>query len=149
MERFEREELKKATRSVLTHPIKVRLEDVDAAGIVFFAQFFHWVHEAYEEFLAQAGNPLPEVLEKARWAAPIRHTEADYRAPVRFGDRLEVQLVLARVAESEITLGWKVLRIDGKLCATIQTVHTFVTVREFQRTVVPPGVVGALKPILG
>jgi YbgC/YbaW family acyl-CoA thioester hydrolase len=127
--------------------VDVRFQDIDAAGIVFFSRFFEYAHAAYETFLAENGFPLARVLKEGQWAAPLRHVEADYRAPVRFGEQLGVQLVLAYVQESEITLGFRIVRVDAKVCATVQTVHTFVSPRDFQRREVPSGLVRALEPI--
>ena len=137
MEIIDRNDLKNAETSAFVLPIAVRFHDVDAAGIVFFARFFEYAHLAYEAFLEEAGLGLPEVLRDGKWAAPIRHAEADYRAPVRYGDKLEVHLARALVAKTEMTLGWRIVREDGKLCATIQTVHTFVNPADFQRRAVP------------
>ncbi len=147
MKLFNRQELKEASYPLFEHTLDVRFQDVDAAGIVFFARFFDYVHVTYEMFLAQAGYPLADVLREGKWAAPLRHVEADYRAPVRYGEQLGVQLVLAYLLESEVTLGFRVIRPDAKVCATVQTVHTFVSPRDFQRRHVPSGLVRALEPI--
>lgn len=147
MKLFDRHELKEASSPLFEYSVRARFQDVDAAGIVFFARFFEYVHEAYESFLHAHGFPLDVVLKEGKWAAPLRHAEADYRAPVRHGEQLFVQLVLAYVLESEITLGFRVVRGDSKVCATVQTVHTFVSPRDFQWCPVPSGLVSALQPI--
>jgi YbgC/YbaW family acyl-CoA thioester hydrolase len=144
MDRFERNDLLSAARVAFTAPVEVRFQDVDAAGLVFFARFFEYVHGAYEQFLASVGQALPDVLREGRWAAPLRHVEADYRAPVRYGEEIEVQLVRAAVQPSEIALGWRVCRRDGKVCVLLQTVHTFLNPRDFQRRAVPAEIREAL-----
>ena len=148
MKLLDRKQLFEAGPPLFQIPVDVRFQDIDAAGIVFFARIFDYAHFAYERFLAHVGFPLPTVLREGQFAAPLRHAEADYRAPIRYGDELRIELVLALVTDSELTLGFRVVRGDGKVCAVVQTVHTFVSPEDFQRRAVPRGIVEALQPII-
>lgn len=147
MRLLDRKQLFDAGPPLFQVSLDVRFQDIDAAGIVFFARIFDYAHFAYERFLAEVGLPLHEVLRDGQFAAPLRHAEADYRAPIRYGDVLRIELVLAILADSEITLGFRVVRGDGKVCAVVQTVHTFVSPADFQRRSVPRALVEALLPI--
>ena len=149
MFRFDKKQLGAAESVAHSTVLPVRFQDVDAAGIVFFARMFDYVHAAYEEFLAAAGHPLPSVLKDKRWAAPLRHAEADYLAPARFGDSLVVELVAAHLEESEISLGWRIRAESGsgKPTALLQTVHTFVSAENFQRTRVPDEIIRKLSSV--
>jgi 1,4-dihydroxy-2-naphthoyl-CoA hydrolase len=147
--RFEKKAI--AERTLCAHwcEIAVRFQDIDAAGIVFFSKFFDYVHLAYEGFLADAGTPLPRVLQDGIWAAPLRHAEADYLAPVRFGAVLRVELVAAAVEQTEITLGWRILDKESqKPRAVVQTVHTFIDPRVMSRISVPSELSRKLEPIV-
>jgi acyl-CoA thioesterase FadM len=89
-------------------------------------------------FFAAAGAPLHEHLRAPTWLSPIRHAEADYFKPLRFGDAVEVALVAAEVGESEVTLGFRVARAVGQeVCAVAQSVHVFVGAETFERCPVP------------
>jgi 1,4-dihydroxy-2-naphthoyl-CoA hydrolase len=147
MQLLDRKHLFEARPPLFQISVDVRFQDIDAAGIVFFARIFDYAHFAYERFLANCGFPLPAVLREKQFAAPLRHAEADYRAPLRYGDEVNIELSAAMVADSEITLGFRVVRGDGKVCAVVQTVHTFVSPDDYQRRSVPPGIVAALAPI--
>lgn len=149
MYRFEKRLLGEREISAFGAEVAVRFQDVDAAGIVFFARFFDYVHGAYEGFLAAAGAPLPEVLREKSWAAPLRHAEADYLRPARYGDILLIELVAAHSEQSEITLGWRATSKGqaGKPCAVVQTVHTFVRPDDFQRISVPQEISQKLRPV--
>lgn len=146
--RFEKKALGTSTTCLFRTEMPVRFQDVDAAGIVFFARMFDYVHGAYEEFLAQTGNALAEVIADRRWAAPLRHAEADYLSPARFGDRLIVELVAGESSETEIALGWRITKkgASSPPAAVVQTVHAFVSVPSFERMKVPSEIVDALKP---
>lgn len=150
MNRFDKRELSSRAASAHRINLAVRFQDVDAAGIVFFARYFEYVHLAYESFLAEAGHPLAEVIREKKWAAPLKHVEADYFSPLRFGDELGVSLVAAEVQDSEISLGWRLACIRGEdelVCAVAQTVHTFVELPRFVRTPVPASIAAALQKL--
>lgn len=150
MFRFEKRVVGERKASAFIAEVAVRFQDVDAAGIVFFARFFDYVHVAYEGFLADAGVPLPTVLREGKWAAPLRHAEADYLRPAQFGDVLRIELVLAHLEESEMSLGWRITLKghEEKPCAIVQTVHTFVHPDDFRRIIVPAEISQKLESVL-
>ncbi len=148
MHRFDRLELKKAGATGFSRLRRVRFQDVDAAGIIFYPRFLEYTHDLYVEFLEEHGSPLPEALEQGTWAAPIRHAEADYFRPLRFGDTAQICLVRAHVEPSEITLGFTlVLPQRGEVAAVVQSVHTFVSLPDFVRANVPDNIATALQAL--
>ena len=130
---------------------EVQMSQVDAAGIVYFARFFEIFHQAYEQLLKAAGEPLASVFKNGVWAAPLRHAEANYIAPLRLGQSLVTQIVGVAVQASEITIAYQVLAKSKAgilgVAATGQTVHTFVNPKTFQRSEVPPQVLATLQSI--
>lgn len=105
-------------------------------------------HDTYGAFLAFAGSPLPEVLRTGTWIAPVRHAEADYFKPLRFGDSVTVEICRAHWTENEATLGYRIARQEGgEVCVVGQVVHTFVERANFKRTPMPEGVRRALEHI--
>lgn len=139
MIRFDKKVLGSCTSLAYSQEVPVRFQDVDAAGIVFFVRFFEYVHTAFEGFLSDVGLPLPRILRDGTWVAPLRHAEADYLSPARFGDVLTVELVAAHLEESEMSLGWRVRRRgdEGKPCAIVQTAHTFIRPSNFEKISLP------------
>lgn len=138
MYRFERDQLKLPTMSSFRRELSIRFQDVDAAGIIFYPNVLALCHDLYVDFLAAHGSPLHETL-RGPWIAPIRHAEADYLRPLRFGDRVSAEIVAAHVepeAPTEVTLGYR-LAIQETVHAVAQTVHTFVDPATFKRVPVP------------
>jgi acyl-CoA thioesterase FadM len=87
------------------------------------------------------------VLKRGSWLAPVRHAEADYFKPLRFGDEVTVEICRAHLAETEATLGYRIARAEGgEVCAVGQVVHTFVDV-SFKRIPIPDAVRRALAHI--
>jgi 1,4-dihydroxy-2-naphthoyl-CoA hydrolase len=153
MFRFERAELRAAPAPRFEASYRVRFQDVDAAGLLFFARYLDYVHDTYVAWLEAIGQPLPRVLAERSWAAPLRHAECDYLQPVRFGDELRVQLVLAHIASTEISLGFRLALGpsplgSGQTVALAQTVHTFVDLKTLERKEVPEEIRAALAELV-
>jgi len=138
MPRFEVETLKQKPSGAFSVERDVRFQEVDAAGIVFYPRVLEYFSDTFIAFLGDRGTKLAEVLRENRWGAPLRHAEADYFKPLRYGDRIEVALVRALLEQSEICVGWRVARCsDGVVTSVGQTVHVFVDMRTFKRCSVP------------
>src|SRR5215213_4248280 len=65
---------------------KVHWSDTDAAGIVWFPNFFGWFEDAEEEiYVAATGHTRQWLLDQHAFAMPRVDASAKYRAPVRAG----------------------------------------------------------------
>jgi 1,4-dihydroxy-2-naphthoyl-CoA hydrolase len=145
MHRFDREDLKPSRPGAFVDRRAIRFQDIDAAGIIFYPRVLEMFHDAYAAFLAFAGCPLREVLRADTWIAPVRHAEADYFKPLRYGDEVTVEICRAYVAETETTLGYRVARVENaEVCVVGQVVHTFVDRQTFKRVAMPEPVKRAL-----
>ena len=106
---------------------KIRLQDVDAAGIVFFPKFLEYCHDAYFEFLEQEGLDLAAGISSGPYILPLVHAEADFRAPLRFGDEVEVIVATAVAGQSSYTVRYLVRKRAGQtLCCEASTVHAAI-----------------------
>ncbi|MBN2197001.1 MAG: acyl-CoA thioesterase [Polyangiaceae bacterium] len=123
---------------------EVRLQDIDAVGIAFFPRVLEYFSDAFLAFLDHSGASFPEVLRERRWGAPIRHVEADYYQPLRYGDRIEIALVRSHLESTAVTIGYRVSRVaDGVVTGTGLTFHVFVGLSSFERCAVPTGLARA------
>lgn len=148
LKRFERSDLSQPGPAGYAEIREVRFQDVDAAGVIFYARGFEYLHDAYVAFLARSGIVLPKILEQQEWAAPISHAEIDYFRPLRFGDRIEVALVRSYLEKSAVTIGYRISEVEsGAVAAVGQTVHNFIDVQRFQRVPVPAAVARAFEAL--
>ena len=108
------------------HKLTVPFQDIDAAGIVFYAHLFRYAHEAYEQFMREAGCSLHQLLADGAYLLPLVHAEADYRRPMRHADELHIELRLKRLGQTSFTLGYRVLAQDQSEHATLETVHVAI-----------------------
>ncbi len=123
---FTRDELKDAHTSLYTEERPVRFQDVDAAGTIFYPRMLEYFSDAFMGLLGAIGFRLAEQIAHGTWRSPIVHAEADYMAPLMFGDTAVVDVVGAKVGESSFTLGFRVRRRDGKIAALGQVVHVSI-----------------------
>jgi 1,4-dihydroxy-2-naphthoyl-CoA hydrolase len=106
----------------------VRFQDVDAAGVLFFGRIYDYCHQAYEELWVSEGIDRAWVFSGAPFLIPIAHSEADYRAPIRHGERIRVRVEVTHVGRASFHLGYRVRGPAGEqdLRASVKTVHAFV-----------------------
>lgn len=125
------------------YPFHIRLHDTDAAGVLFFAHLLRQAHDAYETFMESAGLDLPRLLRQGPHL-PLVHTEADYLAPLRHGDRGRIRLSLAKLGKSSFTLAYAWRREDGTLCARALSVHVAMDPASGRSIPLPPELSAAL-----
>jgi 4-hydroxybenzoyl-CoA thioesterase len=109
---------------VFLYERSVRFEEVDAAGIVFFARFLSYGHEAMEAFFGALPGGYHDVVVRRRIGFPAVHVEADYAAPLRFGDTLSIALDITKIGTTSFTLRYRMKRQGDVRVATI--LHTCV-----------------------
>lgn len=137
-----------AQAGTFEHRHTVRFHEIDRAGIVYFARVFEYCHVAYEEMATQAlGTSLEEFFATSPWAMPLAHAEADYQRPLRLGDRVVVQLRVARVGRRSVTYAYRLVDENDELRATAKLVHVFVNMADFQSMDAPAGFLEGLERI--
>lgn len=99
---------------------KIRFDDVDGAGIVYYPRFLHLCHAAFEDFFDDvAPFGYPQLIRDRRLGFPTVHIEADFKAPLAYGDIAVVTLGVVRVGTSSMTMTYDVRRKrDSTLCFT-------------------------------
>lgn len=118
----------------LTHN-RVRMHDTDMAGILYFPRQFRFAHDALEDFIESMGLTFDHIFRKESFVFVIVHAEADYLAPLRVGDKIEVQLGISSIGNSSFTVSYKIFKSDKSLVGTAKTVH--VTLDAKHRTKIP------------
>lgn len=108
--------------SPFEYAFEVRLNDTDAAGVLFFAHLFRHAHEAYESLMTAAGFPLKDLIRRGT-SLPIVHAEAHYKAPMHLGDQVRVEVSVGDVRQRSFSLDYRFLDARGLLLAQASTVH--------------------------
>jgi 4-hydroxybenzoyl-CoA thioesterase len=80
----------------------VRFGDLDAAGIAYYPNLVDFLHQSFEDFFAgHVGRPYPEVYREGI-GFPTVKLEVEFLAPVRYGDRVEIEVGVERVGRSSV-----------------------------------------------
>jgi YbgC/YbaW family acyl-CoA thioester hydrolase len=139
---FSADTLKTLSEPLFELRMKVRFQDVDAAGTVFFPRVIEYFANAYMALLEAGGVDLPDVITKADWVAPIVHAEADYFLPLRYGDAIAVEVAGAALGSTSLTVGYRITAQADRtrIHAIGQTVHVFVDGKTFRPRPVPDAV---------
>ncbi len=95
--------------------------------------------------MASVGQDLDRVFKQQIYLIPIVHAEADYRLPMRHGETFQARLRVMRLGQTSFTLGCDFVNSEDKLCAHVQTVHTFVDRSSMSSVPMPDEFRGHLK----
>tara|TARA_Y100001970_G_scaffold294103_1_gene446884 strand:- start:8346 stop:8795 length:450 start_codon:yes stop_codon:yes gene_type:complete len=87
-------------KSYLNFEKFIHFGDCDEAGVIHFYQIFKWCHEFWELSLLKSGIQIKDVFPCAENKTPLNgiilpivNCKANYLAPIRFGDNLNVNLI--------------------------------------------------------
>jgi 4-hydroxybenzoyl-CoA thioesterase len=90
--------------------LQVRFGDVDPAGIVYFPKIYDYIHEAFEDLWeVHVQVRYYQLLLEEKVGFPLVHSEVDFKAPLRFGDRPIVRITCTRLGGSSIGLRYRFL----------------------------------------
>lgn len=120
------------------HRLRVRFQDTDPAGIVFFANVLVYCHEAYEELMRQGGMPLEEWPARRRQALPLGHAEVDFKRPLRAGQLVRVDVLVGRLGDRSYRLEYQLFGENDECVATAATVHISVDLATGQSIGIAP-----------
>lgn len=94
-------------------PIRVYYEDTDLAGIVYYANYLRFIERARTEWVRSLGIDQTRLRDEHGIVFAVRRIEADYLAPARFDDLLEVTTAPSAATGARIVLAQDVSR-DGR-----------------------------------
>jgi len=89
--------------SSFIQPRTVEFSETDMAGIVHFSNFFRWMESAEHAFFRSMGLSVHGHTDAGMYGWARVHAECDYRAPLRYQDEVEVQVLVREKRPSAIT----------------------------------------------
>jgi YbgC/YbaW family acyl-CoA thioester hydrolase len=112
--------------------------DTDAAGIVYFPNFFRFVEHAEEELFRSAGKGLPQLLQEHEIWMPRVEAFSKFSKPIPLGGAIRVRLQPQIQGEKTIRYNFEVVddSSSDKLAAGYVTV-VCVDAAHFKATPLP------------
>ncbi|HBI04042.1 MAG TPA: acyl-CoA thioesterase [Paenibacillaceae bacterium] len=95
--------------------LKVNWGDTDAAGIVFFPNFYKWIDTAGHEFFGSIGYPSSKLYTEEKIGLPLLETHCEFKSPAFFEDEIELVTKVLEVGNKVIRLSHEFYRGDTLL----------------------------------
>ena len=101
--------------------VRVYYEDTDLAGIVYYANYLKFIERARSEWVREIGVDQVALKAEQGIVFAVRRVEADYLAPAKFDDMLDVETTVQDITVARITLTQDVSRGDVTLFKSVVT----------------------------
>ena len=134
---------------------RVAFSETDMAGIAHFSNYFRYMELAEAGLFRHLEETLIDRKEGCVYGWPRVRASCDFRAPITFGDEIEIRLMVSEIKIRAIEFFFQIFRIDNGICAEkvakgkLTTVHvvrkTGQGVREMEALAIPEAFVEKLK----
>ena len=130
---------------------KIRFDDVDGAGIVYYPQYFHLCHKAFEDFFDDAASvSYPQLINGMRRGFPTVAIHSEFSAPLTYGDFVLVKLSVEKIGRSSVTFNYRVYRKkDSTLCFEAQITKVFIDLDTKTALPIPEEIRSLMDSLLG
>jgi acyl-CoA thioester hydrolase len=127
---------------------RVTWSDTDAAQVVHHSNYFRLFERAEEEFYEHLGFRIDSLAERGLWLPRIE-VYCKYRAPSRFGDVLEISMVLEDLKRKTVKYGFEVRRQGAEAILAEGYVVAANADKELGRAIdIPPEIAEKLKKFM-
>jgi acyl-CoA thioester hydrolase len=103
--------------------IRVRYQETDNMGVVYYANYFVWFEVARTEYLRANGISYRDIEEKGMYMM-VAGASCRYKAPARYDDLVRIETWIPGIKNSSLEFAHK-LYVQDKLVATGESVHVF------------------------
>ncbi len=104
----------------------IKIYDVDAAGVLFFANQFRLVYDAYEAFLEEIGFSVKKILNESSFLLPVVSAKTNYQAPLFVGDNIYILIDVKKIGDTSVTLSHQIFKDKDTLVGEGETVHVSI-----------------------
>jgi acyl-CoA thioester hydrolase len=106
-------------------PYRVAMADVDAYGIMYYANFFILFERGRTELLRAIGIDYGRVFRQKQVLTPVVEAACRYMAPVVYDDLITIETAITKVENKGMRFDYRVLREDTPLAVGF-TQHVFI-----------------------
>jgi acyl-CoA thioester hydrolase len=114
----------------------VYIEDTDAGGVVFYANYLHFFERARTEWLRHLGISQRDLMASQSRIFVVSHISVDYRSPARLDDELTLVLQVERIGGASVSFSQRAWRDDVNL-ANAQVTVVCVSLPNMRPTAIP------------
>ena len=99
------------------YPVRIYYEDTDAAGLVYYVNYFKYAERARTEMLRNLGFEQERLRTESGLIFVVRHATADYRLAGRLDDDLTVATRMTGSGAATLDLAQEIRRQEAILVA--------------------------------
>jgi len=103
--------------------VRVRYQETDNMGVVYYANYFIWFEVARTEYLRSAGIDYKQLEEKGMYLM-VASATCEYKSPAKYDDIVRIETWIPKIKNSSLEFGHK-LFVGDRLIATGHSVHVF------------------------
>jgi acyl-CoA thioester hydrolase len=117
-------------------PVRIYYEDTDAAGVVYYANYFKYFERCRTEWMRSIGYDQSQLTRKYGLVFVVRSVEAEYLRPAHLDDQLTVSLEVETLGRSLAVFRQRVLR-DGEELVTGTVKVVCVNIQAMKAAAIP------------
>lgn len=133
-----------AASDVASFPTTTHYYHYDQQGVVFNMWYLSFIEDARNAWFAHRGYPLEQLLADGL-DIQVVHVDLGWRAAVRYGDEVRVEVRTERIGTTSLTLAFDVLARD-EVCASGTSTYVIVDAGISGKAPVPAAMREALEP---
>jgi len=101
----------------------VRFGDTDPYGVMYFASFFKYAHQALEDYLREKGMPPKEFFKNLdrNLGMPVVAAKGEFKKPIRYGEKIKLKVLPTKKGVSSITFRVEFWQM-GEFCGSVDLV---------------------------
>lgn len=131
------------------YEFRLKFREADAIQIMYFANIFSLAHDTFEEFLLHLGYTWPEWFQQKDFIMPIRHTEAEYLAPLLPGHVYIAKAQVEKIGTTSFTMIYEFYdKNQQQMHAVVRMTHAFADAKTKKKTTIPDLFIQRAKPFL-
>jgi acyl-CoA thioester hydrolase len=92
--------------------IRVYYEDTDSGGVVYYANYLKFIERARSEYLRELGFEQDALILQNNVIFAVRRVEADYQAPAKFNDLLNVETCVDKIGKARLYFSQKITHCE-------------------------------------
>ena len=115
---------------IVDYSFKVKWGDTDAAGIVFYPNFYKWMDEATHEFLGAIGYPSSTLYAEQQVSVPLLETHCQFKSPLLFEDKVTVRSTVVELHSKVFKISHQFYKEDEKMVAEGYEIRAWTSFKE-------------------
>jgi len=101
--------------------IRVRYQETDNMGVVYYSNYFVWFEVGRTEHMRSLGMPYTD-LEKKGLFMMVASASCQYKSPARYDDIVRIETRIPEIRNSSLKFEYR-LSVGERLIATGESVH--------------------------